>query len=283
MDRKKIFFSRGSILGDIIGSLPGLTFLHKKYNNPYIYFPVAQKCKQIVPFLQNHPLISDIKLTDGEESLGEIDQEIIKNCDLSFNIFPHHSDIYWYNNHGFLEDIFLLSGLTKEDYESLTPEEKLPKLYIDFPIERQNKTIAFLGFAGYGGDNPRSPNKNKWENILSRFPDYKFLHIGSEKDPLLNIDNYLNITNLSLFEQFSIALGCDAAIGTDSGSSWILNAYSLIPCLNFITMWQINHYENPLALAPEGKLVSTYFEKNGFGNMDLEEAYYTLEEFLNNI
>jgi ADP-heptose:LPS heptosyltransferase len=42
----KIFGVRGSLIGDIIMSLPILDYLKEKYGNYYLYFAIAQKCQQ---------------------------------------------------------------------------------------------------------------------------------------------------------------------------------------------------------------------------------------------
>ena len=52
------------IIGDLIMSLPMLTYYEKKYPESYKIWAIYKKCAQCAPIYFNHPLIDRIKITD---------------------------------------------------------------------------------------------------------------------------------------------------------------------------------------------------------------------------
>jgi hypothetical protein len=75
---------------------------------------------------------------------------------------------------------------------------------------------------------------------------------------------FTDLRHLSFIEQIQIALGCSAYIGTDSGFSLAMGAYSH-PQVTLLTNWNQGHTENPLCLQPLNRHnVSLFNEfKNG--------------------
>ena len=70
-------------------------------------------------------------------------------------------------------------------------------------------------------------------------------HLGYVNEPILSVNNnyYHNLTKLDFFSQIKISLGSKLALGTDSGSMWVLAAYSH-PSITLITNWYDNHNKN---------------------------------------
>lgn len=60
-----------------------------------------------------------------------------------------------------------------------------------------------------------------------------------------------------------ISLGSKLALGTDSGSMWVMAAYSH-PSITLITNWYDNHNKNFKSLVPPNKNGDFIFKENGF-------------------
>jgi ADP-heptose:LPS heptosyltransferase len=275
----KIFGIRGSLIGDIIMSLPILEYLQENYENYYLYFSIAQKCQQAVPLFLNQSYINEIKITDHFESLGPKDSEIISTCDIVFNVFPDHPmGQDWYNYRNCVEETAIMAGVNPKQLPSQTP--KLTQYWEDSNLFNRNKTISIWPFAGYGTGLSRSPTKEWWIktiNLLIKY-GYKIFHCGAPNEPVLiiNNENYINITKYSFFEQIKYSLNCSRAIGTDSGSMWVIGAYNKIPQINLITNWLPNHINNKLALAPMGNLVKNLYSDNKCDNIDIDTVIHEI-------
>jgi ADP-heptose:LPS heptosyltransferase len=269
----KIFGTRGSLIGDIVMSLPILDYLKEKYGNYYLYFAIAQKCQQAAPLFLNHPGINQIKITDYYENLGGKDAKIISTCNIVFNVFPSHpKEQDWYNYRNCVEETALMAGIDPKKLPTQIP--KLVQYWENSSLSNKAKTIAVWPFAGYGTGLNRSPSKEWWEKVVSGLiiDGYKVFHFGSPNEPnlILNHEKYLNLTNDSFFEQVRLSLNCSRAIGTDSGSMWVIAAYNKIPQINLMTNWLPNHVNNKLALAPIGTLVKNLYSDNKCDNIDIE-------------
>ena len=62
------------------------------------------------------------------------------------------------------------------------------------------------------------------------------------------------------------------SIGTDSGSMWVLCAYSH-PSLIISTNWYENHKSNLLATIPPNINSEVIFKENGFESLSVEEIF----------
>lgn len=274
----KIFGTRMSLVGDIIMSLPVLQKLCEIVDEPYVYFSIAQKCQQARELFIGHPLIQEIKISDGFEELGENDYKIIQQCDIVLPVRPNppkRSD--WYNYRDLIEETTVMAGFNPEFTKSI-----LPNLYINRSIiYAEEKTVSIWPFAGYGQGLQRSPSKEWWEQAVSKLINngYSIIHCGVECEPVLsNHEKYTNITKQSFVDQIYASLGCNGSIGTDSGSMWVLAAYHKIPQINLITNWLPNHFQNKLALAPVGKKVINMYADNGCSNISIEELIHNVNE-----
>ena len=78
----KIWGTCYGLIGDLVMSLPILTYFEKKYPGSYKYFAIEQKVSQCAPLFFNHPLIDRIKITDEWSGFGRIDRRLIAGCNI---------------------------------------------------------------------------------------------------------------------------------------------------------------------------------------------------------
>ena len=138
-----------------------------------------------------------------------------------------------------------------------------------------SKSVAVWPFAGYGRSKNRNPNLNWWKSLVSDFnkKSIKVFHFGYINEPNLSEDKtyYEKLTDLDFFSQIKISLGSKLSIGTDSGSMWVLGAYSH-PSLIICTNWYENHKSNLLATIPPNINSEVIFKENGFESLSVEEV-----------
>lgn len=285
--------TRNSLIGDIIVSLPFLTYLEKKYPKSYKCSYIDKKCSQIIPFLINHPLIDKIQISNKSDEVTNIDIDFINKFDIKYHPFPQHpyEHDYWNHRH-FVHETFLMNFKIHEGYidpmewNSLTKEETFPKLSQWFDISKNDKSIAIWPFSGYTRDssissNLRSPSKEWWNSLCLMLPDYKILQFGHPDSESLEGKNIIDCRRYSLFDAIKASLGCDCSITTDSGPSWILGAYGANQiCL--YTNYAINHHSNLDCYVPlnhKGNLIPI-FGKNGINNILPEHVISNIMKFI---
>ena len=278
---KKIWGTRFSLVGDIIMSLPILDYLHEIHGDIYTHFCIAQKCQQSLPLFLNQPLINNIKISDQHEGLGEDDFKIIKECDIVINVAPNHpKEQDWYNYRSCVEETALMAGFDPSIFSNRIPN--LIQYWQDDIALFNNgkKTIVIWPFAGYGQGASRSPSLNWWNECINILLEkYNIIHAGVDTEPVISSNpNYKRITNLSFFEQVKASLNCDLAVGTDSGSMWVLGAYGKIPQINLITNWLPSHNSNLLSLAPTGKRTINMFGHGICDNINITELVNKINE-----
>ena len=279
----KVLGVRQSLIGDCIMSLPVLNFVEKRRPNSYKYWHIAKKCSQSAPLFYNHPLIDKIVITDCEEGFGPKDIELAKQCDFVFNTTPQHPfGEYWHDHRNMLQETWVMAGIDLKEFEALTEEEKTPSLTKWFNTNRESNVIAVHCFAGYGRDNHRSPNKEWWAELIESLTKqgFKVIRLGHPKEPELT--NYNDLRHLSFLEQIQIALGCDMYIGTDSGFSLVMGAYSH-PQITLLTNWNVNHFKNPTCLQPINKNnISLFneFTKGGCSGISKGEVLENIKNLL---
>lgn len=282
-----ILFSRGSLIGDIVMSLPGLTILKNSHPNCKITFPIARKCSQAADLFRNHPLIDNVYITNATESFDDQDSKNLSldNFNLKFNCFPHHPrEQDWYNYRNCCEETMLMAS---EDlynkYISLGANDKIPKLYPQTEKIKDQNAIAIWPFAGYGSSNSRrSPSLDWWARVLKVLSkNHKVLHFGFTNEPtIIDSPNYHKMTNLNFCDQIFKSLGCKIIIGTDSGSMWATGAYSMVPQINLLSDWLPNHHSNKTALAPEGNLTQNILSDSFSSNHKIEELLCKTDEII---
>jgi len=267
----KVLGVRQSLIGDCIMSLPILNFVEKRRPNSYKYWHIAKKCSQAAPLFYNHPLIDKIVITDCDEGFGPKDIELANQCDFVFNTTPQHPfGEYWHNHRNMLQETWVMAGINLNEFDNLSEQEKAPSLTKWFDISKKQNSIAIHCFAGYGKDNHRSPNQQWWQNLINSLSKqgFKIIRLGHPKEPIL--EDCEDLRHLSFLEQVQITLGSNLYIGTDSGFSLVIGAYSH-PQITLLTNWNINHTQNPTCLQPINKNnISLFneFKEGGCSNID---------------
>ena len=300
----KIWGTSFSLIGDLIMSLPQLKYFKKKHKNPYINFVIHKKIAYCAPLFFNHPDIDKIIISGEWSSFDSNDYNIASKCDVVTTKLDHknkkildryHDDKYWYNKRSCIEETALMSGINDFN-ETLSENEKIPYLtkWFDTGFEdiqkkaaytyekvdsKKNdvlsKSVAVWPFAGYGRSKNRNPNLNWWKSLVSDFnkKSIKVFHFGYINEPNLSEDKtyYEKLTDLDFFSQIKISLGSKLSIGTDSGSMWVLGAYSH-PSLIISTNWYENHKSNLLATIPPNINSDVIFKENGFESLSVDEV-----------
>ena len=278
-DTPTIFGIRMSLIGDTIMVLPMLNYFSEKYERYNLIFSIAKKCQQAKELYLQDKRITAIKISDKQQSLGDDDYKIIRErCHIFINPRPEHPfalEQNWYDYRNCVDETLFMGGINPDEVS-----DKYPKLYQywESPEKHNCKNICIWPFAGYGATQmagvERSPSKEWWESLIKKLisKGYNVFHFGMDNEPDLS-DNkdYKKFTNLSFFKQVQLSLCCGFAIGTDSGSMWVLGAYNKIPQINLLTNWEHNHNRNFLALAPVSKKCINLFAKGGCDNINKEK------------
>lgn len=307
----KVWGTSFSLIGDLIMSLPQLYYFKNKYKNIYVYFVIHKKIAYCAPLFFNNPLIDKIIISGEWSSFNTDDYNLASKCDVITTKIDHskkiildreHIDNFWYNKRTCIEETALMSGIT--DLDKFTSiDERYPKLTkwfdpgFDEPQKKGaytyskqeskknkilKKSLSIWPFAGYGRSKNRNPDSKWWANLVQKFTNNKIhvYHFGYVNEPFFSNETsyYHNLTKLSFFEQIKISLGTRLTLGTDSGSLWVLSAYSH-PTITLLTNWYDNHKENFKATLPINKNGKYIFKNNGFENLSIEEVY---NECINN-
>ena len=303
----KIWGTSFGLIGDLIMSLPQLTYFEKKYPGSYKYFGIHQKISQCAPLFFNHPLIDKIHISGEWSTFNENDYSIASKCDVVTTKINHsHKKILdrihpdredWYNVRSCIQENALMSGISDLDVE-IDKSQQIPYLIkwfdVGFEVEQKkgaytfekvqsinlnytlSNSIAIWPFAGYGRSKNRNPNEEWWTKLIKKFTDNKInvYHFGYFKEPNLsdNTNLYHKLTDLDFFSQIKISLGAKASLGTDSGSMWVLSAYSH-PTITLLTNWSKNHNENFTAFLPINNNGDHIFKENGFTDLSIDEVY----------
>ena len=301
----KVWGTSFSLIGDLIMSLPQLNYFKNKYDKIYTYFVIHKKISYCAPLFFNHPLIDKILISEEWGGFGINDYNLASICDVTTVSFDHknkkildrnHLIKDWYNYHDCISECALMSNINDLD-RFITSDEKFPKLYKWFDPgfeqlqkkgaytnnKKENKennilknSISIWPFAGYGRSKNRNPELIWWKALIDTFVRNKInvYHFGYVNEPILSNNNeyYYNLTKLDFFSQIKISLGSKLSLGTDSGSMWVLAAYSH-PSITLITNWYENHNKNFNSLVPPNKNGDFIFKENGFSNLSTDEVY----------
>ena len=302
----RIWGTAFSLIGDLIMSLPQLNYFKNKYNNIYVHFVIHKKISYCAPLFFNHPLIDKIHISGEWSSFNDHDYSLASSCDIITTNIDHdkklimdrkHQDKYWYNSRSCVEESAIMSGINNLN-KFLNKNEEFPKLYKWFDegfeeIQKKgaynynknqsknlnfkfSKSISIWPFAGYARSKNRNPDTKWWSKFVEKLTNEKInvYHFGYFKEPFLSSKNnfYYNFTNLDFFSQIKISLGTKLSLGTDSGSMWVLSAYSH-PTLVLLTNWYDNHKKNFNAALPPNKNGDYIFKENNFSDLSIDEVY----------
>ncbi len=307
----KIWGTSFSLIGDLVMSLPQLKYFKKKYQKTYINFVIHKKISYCAPLFYNHPDIDKIIISGKWSSFSSEDYKIASECDVVTTKLDHknqtildrkHEDKFWYNKRSCIEETALMSGISDLD-QVLTYKEKIPQLtkWFDVGFEDEqkkaaytydkadskrnkilSKSLAIWPFAGYGRSKNRNPSEEWWSKLVSKLTNNSInvYHFGYFKEPELSENKklYHNLTNYDFFNQIKISLGTKLALGTDSGSMWVLSAYNH-PIIVLGTNWYDNHTKNFKSTIPpivEGECI---FKENNFANLSVDEVYKKILDY----
>ena len=302
----KIWGFSFSLIGDLIMSLPQLTYFKNKYKDIYTYFVIHKKISYCAPLFFNHPIIDKILISEEWGGFGLNDYNLASSCDLTTANLDHknkkildriHQKKDWYNYHSCIDECAFMSNITDLD-KFIHKDEKFPYLYkwFDTGFDVMQKkgaytndkkesrlnfilknSISIWPFAGYGRSKNRNPESSWWEKLINVFIQNKInvYHFGYTNEPILssNTEYYHNLTKLDFFSQIRISLGSKLSLGTDSGSMWVLAAYSH-PSITLITNWYENHNKNFSSLIPPNKNGDFIFKENGFNRLSVDEVLH---------
>lgn len=287
----KLFCGRSNLLGDTVMYLPCLNILEQKYPNSHKIFGIAKKCQQGLKFWQTHPLISEILTSSDPEGNHysyqgkDFNQKTEKLEDFIYqgDVNPDVPSGVTYNKYKSIEIATLMAGFSLEELYSLPEDQQRPRLYKNGPIFRYKKTIAYWPLAGYGTVDNRSPSKEWSEELVKKLigAGYTIFHFGHPKEPTLsNHHNYFRLTEMELYNQVMIAIGCQCNVGTDSGSSWLTSSYGESPLVCLNTFSFSGHYANSCALAPMhySKNQINLFDPNSCSNIPHDSVIQSIKD-----
>jgi len=292
----KIWGFSYSPLGDLIMGLPCLSYFEKLYPDSYKIWCIKKKCAFAAPIFLNHYLIDRIKITDNWKSIGDIDKQIMSQCDIIIKEEGwKHSDQYWYNYKSCVEETAYIVGIYNIK-DVLTSQEMQPKLVKWFDVGANDLpdtwskqyipnlsaySIAIWPFSTGFRDSPglRSPTTLWWSNFIDKVK-VKVYHYGINSEPILSSNsNYIRMTHYSYFDQLKSSLASNVTIGPDSGSLWVNGAYSH-PAIHLIANWLPHHKDNILALNPINPNAKVVFAEKRVDNISIESVIKAVEDFI---
>jgi ADP-heptose:LPS heptosyltransferase len=290
-NKPRIWLGRGTMLGDILATIPTAVYLKKVYKDCHIVWAMGKKSGQAAMLYFRHPAIDEIYICDGaEEPESYEDIKKMNSCQIKFNLNPQHRDheypqrkrdIYW--------ESFHMQGFDDWLWElNMIDSEKIPKLTKWWnPVKRpfgDKKTVLFTGMPNYGKESKRWVSKKYLEELVLKLVQsgYCVIQSGGEQDEswFSNWDisegfpvdgtNYKRINERCFFEQIQIANEVDCIVGSDSGMSLILGAYGL-PQVSLIPIHWGNH-NNPTALSTNNPNNYSFYSFNGTDDINQDSV-----------
>lgn len=250
---------RPSMVGDLVMAVPLTTFLRNQYDDPFINWVVAAKCSQAAPLFINHPNIDRILVSSTDDGYGPELMELARRTDIVFDPSPQHpTGDGWVNESGIniYSETFRMSGFPVSMYRAMSVEDQMPTLCQWFRVDRRPKTIAVWPSARQGEkENRRVPPLEWWQDLSTRLhkEGYGLIQCGHPAEFQGRGIGAVDVRHKSFMENIEISLGCDAIVGTDSGSMVALAAYHSVPSISLLCPHWPGHTTNPLCFGPLGK------------------------------
>lgn len=293
----RIFGFSYGLVGDLVMSLPMLTYYEKLYPGSYKIFAIERKVGYMAPFFLNHPLIDRLLVTEEWNGFGTFDKYLADTCYIKCTMDNwRHSRPDWYNYKDCIEETAYVAGvdglLSVLSYDELYPKlEQWFDVGSDDPnfqtYSKQNgadtsikkKTIALWPFATATGSVARSPFVQWWRELVGILKEkgYEVLQFGMPTDKFIFGANRYN--HLTFFDQVRLALSCGMSIGTDSGSMWVMGAYSH-PALHLMTNWMQHHTQNFDALLPVNRNGHKVFAPGGVNNICIDDVIHNIKAIM---
>lgn len=254
-----ILAGRPSMVGDCVMSTVISHFLSHQYQDCFIHWTVAKKCSQAAPLFINHDCIDRIHVSTTDDGYGPELLRLASLCDMVFDPAPQHpTGDNWVNEPGIniYSETFRMSGLPLSAYHALPPDDQVPRLSQWFKVERRPKCIAIWPGAAQGEvQNIRVPPHSWWLDLSIRLGQegYVVYHCGHPKEFASQCSLGDDVRHKSFMDLVALSLGCDAIIGTDSGSMVALAAYHSTPTISLLSPHWPGHVRNPMAFGPLGK------------------------------
>lgn len=227
--------------GDTICSLVAARYIKKVFPDSYSVAVLDPKTRELAPLLINNSYIDKIYINEKEEGYTEKEKQWASTFDFNLPIFGHYVPPNWSKTMSWVESNFRLrfqfqaahSSLSASGWDTLTEDEKKPKLEQWFKVERfDEKVVVVSPFVGYSLDDEmtrtRSPSLDWWESVVEMLLKVGFtvVQIGTKNfPPICDCPNFYDYRNFSLFESVRLTLGADLFIGACGGMSFIINAY----------------------------------------------------------
>lgn len=253
----RVLGCRPHLIGDTCMAVAVAQAIRHWHPDAYFYWAVSAKCSQAAPLYLDHPAIDRIIVEDAE-GYGPRALEIAKTCRHVFNPLPQHpTGDRWVNEEGvnIYSETFRMAGLSLESYRALPMDVQIPRLSQWFKTERRPKAVAIWPGARQGEkENRRVPPHQWWLDLSIRLGQegYVVYHCGHPNEFAGQAPLGDDVRHKSFMEMIALSLGCDAVIGTDSGSMVALAAYQSIPTISLLCPHWPRHTQNPFAFGPLG-------------------------------
>lgn len=286
----KVWGVRGSRIGDSVMALPIYAWLRQRFPDCYTHWQIARRHHSSVGLWLNNPLIDQIVVSDCDEGMGPRDEAIAATCHVRFNVMPQHpdGDRNWADRYTIWEETWRMAGLPIEEYRALSAYDQRCHLTQWFPVERRPKTVALWPASNYGvqqGWQSRYPSREWMQTLVNRLSleEYRVVQCGHPNDyanegaggPLMF--TAYSAQEWPFMDQIALSLGCDAIIGTDSGSTLALAAYESVPTLQLLT----DHMpggQQPLAFASNSLTNVPLFAAGSADNIQLDDVVAALKQ-----
>lgn len=249
---KKLFGLRIGPPKEILASLPVLDILNQKIGQTYNIFVLGKKYAFFSKFLQNHPKINEIKISDHDENLGETDFNVIKSCSYFINpCAPHLKEKDWYNYRSLIEEICLCSTI---DFKLIST---IPKLYFNYNIQKKYQ----LGIIKSNG-----PDQEWWNHFKKKI-DFNFIEIDESR---------------SFEEQVEQALSCEVNVGAPSDLTWTLAARNCTNQVNLVSKYKHDHTTNFQSISPKGENIINIINEESYNKINIDKTIDSITKKLYN-
>jgi len=221
---KRILGNQGQF-GDLCINTVAFKKTKELYPDDFLIMSINKKYSEIAPIFFNNPYIDSLIIWDQYDNWpNEKDLFLIKNnkdTKIHHPMPPHTNDAWFLNSHQ-TEECAFMNGYNGDRF----PNGEQCILTKWFDINKNLNYVAFSPFAGfYSVDNKKMLSIKKAQEIVNfiKSNGYNVIQLGGPNEPTL--DGAIK-ENGSFFSSIKAALSCKFYIGTDTGMTWILSAYS---------------------------------------------------------
>jgi len=221
---KRILGNQGQF-GDLCMNTVAFKKIKELYPNDFLIMSINKKYSEIAPIFFNNPYIDSLVIWDQYDNWpNEKDALTIKKYKNSIINHPmsSHTIDRWYLRSHQTEECAFMNGYYGERF----PNGEQCILNKWFDVQKNDKLISFAPFAGFYNPNNRKKlsisNAQKIVDLI-KANGYDIIQLGGKDEP--HLEGAIKI-DCSFFESIKIGLSSKFYIGTDTGMTWILSAYS---------------------------------------------------------